>query len=206
MMRFRQLPLVAAMAWPFAVSAGVESLSSEEMVDTYIKDSAIIVVPRRVDPAPQPSRETVIQTITISPGEAVISEAEIERNRQRILNSREGSLRDAEALAEEQMVRNALLRPLDQLAGLQPAAQTQPDLPALVYGQRPTVPDVPFTETYLNNQLGLAFDGQNLTFSIGNLPGVSQINVPQAINEGPLQLNPRPGGGFDLTIAVPEAR
>jgi hypothetical protein len=44
-----------------------------------------------------------------------------------------------------------------------------------------------------------------VNFTIGNnLPGVDQIDVPEAINEGPVQLQPRAGGGFDLSIAVPD--
>lgn len=210
MPRFRPLPLIAALALPLAASAGVETLSSEEMVDTYIKDSAIIVVPRRQEPAPRPAprpkADSVIQTITISPGEPVITEAEIERIRLRIQATRNASLGEAETLAEEQLVRDTLNRPLDRIAALQPNLQTPPALPNLIFGQRPDIPDQPFTETFLNNQLGLNFDGQNLTFAIGNPPGINQINVPQAINEGPVQLIPRPGGGFDLKIAVPEAR
>lgn len=206
MMRFRQVPLIAAIAVPLAASAGVETLSSEEMVDTYIKDSAIIVVPRQVEPEPKLEPETVIQTISISPGEPVITEAEIERIRMRIRESQQASMETAEALAQEQLVRETLNRPLDRIAALEPNVQTQPLPAAPIFGQRPEIPDQPFTETFLNNQLGLNYDGQNLTFSIGNPPGVNQINIPQGINEGPVQLTPRPGGGFDLSIVVPEAR
>ncbi len=56
----------------------------------------------------------------------------------------------------------------------------------------------------LNDQLGIGFDGQNLNFSIGNPPGIDRINIPQGINEGPINLTPRPGGGFDLSIQVPD--
>ncbi|MAL96838.1 MAG: hypothetical protein CL583_00130 [Alteromonadaceae bacterium] len=202
----RALLFLAVLSAPVSAIAGVESLSSEEMVDTYVKDSAIIVVPRQRDVTAQPERDQVIQTISISPGEPVITETDMARVRERILASQRASMRDTEALAREQQIRDTLDRPLDELAAIQPTMQTMPEMPNLVYGQTPQIPDEPFTETYLNNQLGLAFDGQNLQFSIGNLPGVSQINIPQGINEGPIQLTPRPGGGFDLNIAVPDAQ
>ncbi|QCF26224.1 hypothetical protein [Hydrocarboniclastica marina] len=202
----RALLFLAVLSAPVSAIAGVESLSSEEMVDTYVKDSAIIVVPRQRDETAQPERDQVIQTISISPGEPVITETDMARVRERILASQRASMRDTEALAREQQIRDTLDRPLDELAAIQPTMQTMPEMPNLVYGQTPQIPDEPFTETYLNNQLGLAFDGQNLQFSIGNLPGVSQINIPQGINEGPIQLTPRPGGGFDLNIAVPDAQ
>lgn len=202
----RTLPLLTMLVLPAAAFAGVESLSSEEMVDTYVKDSAIIVVPRQMDASPRPSEAPVIQTISISPGEPVITETDMARIRERIRESQRASIRDTEALAREQQIRDTLARPLDGLAALQPTLQTMPEMPSPVYGQTPQIPDQPFMETYLNNQLGLGFDGQNLQFSIGNLPGVSQIDIPQGINEGPVQLIPRPGGGFDLNIAVPDAQ
>lgn len=202
----RALLFLAVLSAPVSAIAGVESLSSEEMVDTYVKDSAIIVVPRQREERAQPSRDQVIQTISISPGEPVITETDMARVREQILASQRASMRDTEALAREQQIRDTLNRPLEELAAIQPTMQTMPEISNLVYGQNPQVPDQPFTETYLNNQLGLGFDGQNLQFSIGNLPGVSQINIPQGINEGPVQLTPRPGGGFDLNIAVPDAQ
>jgi hypothetical protein len=183
--------------------AGVQTLTSNEMVDTYIKDSAIIVVPR----APQKSdeeRTRIIQSLTISPGAPELTEAEEEAYRdawQRYMN--EGKA-DALSSAEDEFLRRALLLQQEELARAQPASDFTPRTLPLIFGQQAQIPDEPFTQMFLNDQLGIAFDGQNLNFSIGNPPGINQVQIPQAINEGPISLIPRPGGGFDLSIAVPD--
>ena len=69
---------------------------------------------------------------------------------------------------------------------------------------RYTVPEGDFNFSYVGNDLGLSRTNDQLTFSIGNLPGVQPINLPQGINEGPLQIVPRADGGFDLTINIPQ--
>ena len=183
--------------------AGVQSLSQEEMVDTYIKDSAVIIVPREKRKS-EADRRRIIRALTISPGEPVISEAEEEADRDALQRYLEESNEDALAAAEEEFVRKALLLPTDQLSQVVPPVDCTPLIPPIIFGQQAEIPEEPFTQTFLNDQLGLAFDGQNLTFSIGNPPGIDQIRLPQGINEGPIQLTPRPGGGFDLSIAVPE--
>lgn len=183
--------------------AGVQSLSQEEMVDTYIKDSAVIIVPREKRKS-EADRRRIIRALTISPGEPVISEAEEEADRDALQRYLEESNEDALAAAEEEFVRKALLLPTDQLSQVAPPVDFTPLIPPIIFGQQAEIPEEPFTQTFLNDQLGLAFDGQNLTFSIGNPPGIDQIRLPQGINEGPIQLTPRPGGGFDLSIAVPE--
>ncbi|MBD3656157.1 MULTISPECIES: hypothetical protein [Marinobacter] len=183
--------------------AGVQSLSQEEMVDTYIKDSAVIIVPREKRKS-EADRRRIIRALTISPGEPVISEAEEEADRDALQRYLEESNEDALAAAEEEFIRKALLLPTDQLSQVVPPVDFTPLIPPIIFGQQAEVPEEPFTQTFLNDQLGLAFDGQNLTFSIGNPPGIDQIRLPQGINEGPIQLTPRPGGGFDLSIAVPE--
>ncbi len=183
--------------------AGVQSLSQEEMVDTYIKDSAVIIVPREKRKS-EADRRRIIRALTISPGEPVISEAEEEADRDALQRYLEESNEDALAAAEEEFIRKALLLPTDQLSQVVPPVDFNPLIPPIIFGQQAEIPEEPFTQTFLNDQLGLAFDGQNLTFSIGNPPGIDQIRLPQGINEGPIQLTPRPGGGFDLSIAVPE--
>ena len=107
-------------------------------------------------------------------------------------------------VAEEEFLRRALLLPVDELARAQPPADFTPRTLPIIFGQQPEIPDEPFTQTFLNDQLGIGFDGQNLNFSIGNPPGIDQIQIPEAINEGPITLTPRPGGGFDLSIKVPD--
>jgi len=189
---------LASPAW-----AGVQTMSSDEMVDTYVEDSAVIVVPRNQQKS-ETDRQKIIRALTISPGEPVITEAEEEAYREALQRYIEDGRKDALTDAEEEFVRRALLLPIDELASAQPPADFTPRTLPLIFGQQPEIPDEPFTQTFMNDQLGLGFDGKNLNFSIGNPPGLNQIQVPHGINEGPVTLTPRPGGGFDLSIAVPD--
>lgn len=195
------LALTGVMALP--VQAGVESLTSEEMVDTYVRDSAIIIVPRDQQ-KPQQERQRVIRSLTISPGEPAIQESEEQAYLNALRQYEELGKDEALERAREEFLRRSLFLPREELARAQPPANFQPTVSPIIFGQQAEIPDEPFSQTFLNDQLGIAFDGQNVNFSIGNPPGIDRINVPQAINEGPIQLTPRPGGGFDLSIAVPD--
>ena len=199
------LALTAATASCFSVGAlaGVSTLSSDEMVETYVKDSAVIVVPRQQQ-KPEEERQRVLRALTISPGEPVLTEAEEEAYRQALQRYQEEGKLDALENAEQELLRRALLLPQEELARNQPVADLTPNLPPVIYGQQVQIPEEPFNQSFLNDQLGIGFDGRNLNFSIGNLPGVDQINMPRGINEGGVQLTPRPGGGFDLSIPVPQ--
>ena len=183
--------------------AGVQTMTSDEMVETYVKDSAVIVVPRQQQKS-ETDREKIIRALTISPGEPVLSEAEEEAYREALQRYLDEGKKDALSDAEEEFLRRALLLPVDELARAQPPADFTPRTLPIIFGQQPEIPDEPFTQTFLNDQLGIGFDGQNLNFSIGNPPGIDQIQIPEAINEGPITLTPRPGGGFDLSIKVPD--
>ena len=193
--------ITAAIAAP--ATAGVQTMTSDEMVETYVEDSAVIVVPKDQQKS-EADRQRIIQTLTISPGEPVVTEAEEEAYREALQRYLEDDRKDSLTDAEEEFLRRALLLPVDELARAQPPAEFRPDIPQLIFGQQPEIPDEPFTQTFLNDQLGIGFDGQNLNFSIGNPPGIDRINIPQGINEGPINLTPRPGGGFDLSIQVPD--
>jgi hypothetical protein len=182
--------------------AGVQTMTSDEMVETYVQDSAVIVVPR-VQQRNEADRQRIIRALTISPGEPVLSEAEEEAYREALQRYMEDGKSDALSSAEEEFLRRALLLPTEELARAQPPANFAETIPQLIFGQQPQIPDEPFTQTFLNDQLGIGFDGQNLNFSIGNPPGIDRIDIPHGINEGPIQLTPRPGGGFDLSIQVP---
>ncbi|HET8801360.1 MAG TPA: hypothetical protein VFN01_09260 [Marinobacter sp.] len=182
---------------------GVQALTSDEMVETYVKDSAVIVVPREQQ-KPEADRQRIIRALTISPAEPEISEAEEEAYREALARYVKEGKADALESAEQEFLRRALLLPQEELARAQPPAEFTPTIPPLVFGQQAQIPDQPFQQTFLNDQLGIGFDGQNLNFSIGNPPGIDQIQIPRAINEGPISLTPRPGGGFDLSIAVPD--
>ena len=61
--------------------AGVQTMTSDEMVETYVEDSAVIVVPRQQQKS-EADREKIIRALTISPGEPVLSEAEEEAYRE----------------------------------------------------------------------------------------------------------------------------
>ncbi|MCS5561350.1 MAG: hypothetical protein NZ764_06650 [Marinobacter nauticus] len=183
--------------------AGVQTMTSDEMVETYVEDSAVIVVPRQQQKS-ETDREKIIRALTISPGEPVLSEAEEEAYREALQRYLDEGKKDALSDAEEEFLRRALLLPVDELARAQPPADFTPRTLPIIFGQQPEIPDDPFTQTFLNDQLGIGFDGQNLNFSIGNPPGIDQIQIPEAINEGPITLTPRPGGGFDLSIRVPD--
>ncbi|MBN7768931.1 hypothetical protein KUV44_00540 [Marinobacter daepoensis] len=183
--------------------AGVQTMTSDEMVDTYVEDSAVIVVPRQQQKT-EADRQKIIRALTISPGEPVLSEAEEEAYREALQRYLDDGKKDALSDAEEEFLRRALLLPVDELARAQPPADFTPRTLPVIFGQQPEIPDEPFSQTFLNDQLGIGFDGQNLNFTIGNPPGIDQIQIPQAINEGPISLTPRPGGGFDLSIQVPD--
>lgn len=183
--------------------AGVQTMTSDEMVDTYVEDSAVIVVPRQQQKT-EADRQKIIRALTISPGEPVLSEAEEEAYREALQRYLDDGKKDALSDAEEEFLRRALLLPVDELARAQPPADFTPRTLPIIFGQQPEIPDEPFSQTFLNDQLGIGFDGQNLNFTIGNPPGIDQIQIPQAINEGPISLTPRPGGGFDLSIQVPD--
>ena len=193
--------ITAAIAAP--ATAGIQTMTSDEMVETYVEDSAVIVVPKDQQKS-EADRQRIIQALTISPGEPVVTEAEEEAYREALQRYLEDDRKDSLTDAEEEFLRRALLLPVDELARVQPPAEFRPDIPQLIFGQQPEIPDEPFTQTFLNDQLGIGFDGQNLNFSIGNPPGIDRINIPQGINEGPINLTPRPGGGFDLSIQVPD--
>lgn len=199
-----------------ACLAGVKSLSSDEMVQTYIKDSAIIIVPQKKSEKEQAEEKkkqleeeenSVIKTLTISPGEPVVTESD----KQQVLNKQQQANSDqvsgAVQTAQQQLVKQTLQTPLDQISNAQPVPNFTPEITPVVFGQRNsvTIPDTPFTQSAFGNQLGLSYDGQKVTFSFGNnLPGVNQITMPQAIHQGGIDLTPKPGGGFDLSIAVPK--
>lgn len=192
-----------AVSFTSSLMAGVQTLSSDEMVETYVKDSAVIVVPKDRQKS-EADRRQILRSLTISPGEPVLSEAEEEAYREALERFQREGKSDALESAEEDFLRRALLLPQEELARVQPPKEFTPNIPPIVFGQQAEIPDEPFTQNFLNDQLSIGFDGQNLNFSIGNPPGIDNIQVPHGINEGPVTLTPRPGGGFDLSIAVPD--
>ena len=189
-----------------ALADGVRSLSQNEMVDTYIRDSAIVVSPRndRQARSIEESRVRAIRAL-VRPGEPIRTEAEETQTVMSMRDHRMASLDEAQRFAQQAFIRRTLASRTDQLEALQPRIDlslSQPSIPGIGV---PEIPQGAFSRNYYNDQLGLAFDGDTLNFTIGNnLPGVSRIDVPHGINEGPVQLTPRAGGGFDLSIDVPQ--
>ncbi len=202
----RHLPLLTAITGAIMsvpAGAGVQTLTSDEMVETYVKDSAVIVVPRQQQ-KPEADRRRILQSLTISPGEPVLTEAEEQAYRDAAQHYLGLSLDDALQQAEAEFLRRALLAPQDEIALAQPPEFFIPSELPIIFGDQLEIPDETFNQTFLNDQLSVGFDGQNVNLSIGSPPGIDQISLPQGINEGPITLIPRPGGGFDLSIRIPD--
>jgi hypothetical protein len=185
------------------VTAGVKSMSSDEMTETFIKDTTIIVTPAQKSEA-ESKRKKELTSLTISPGEAEKSEAEVQAEFEENKDEQDRQLDAAIANYDEQVKREMVLREINSAQLPQPdvsviyAERLQPNIPGFV------VPEGDFAYNFIGNQLGLSRDNNQLTMSFGNLPGIGDINLPRAVNEGPIQLAPRQGGGFDLIIDIPQ--
>lgn len=183
--------------------AEVTSLSSSELTETYIKDSTIIVTPKKQ----ADTQQKTYSSLTIAPienSDHAISELQ---NSQNHLSSTETSV-----LLNDETLRNASVDSVfnPELIVSIPNYQEliTPDIAEILDDPRYIVPEGDFDYKYVggtnSNNLGIGRSGDQFTFSIGNLPQIDQINLPHGINEGPLEITPRPGGGFDLTINIPE--
>ena len=183
--------------------AGVRSLTSDEMTETYIQDSTIIVTSAKRD-VDDEKKAKAYATLTISPGEAAQTEAEEQVEFEEFRDRQDQMVEGAVAAAEEQ-ARDATFALLEQNAILPPpevsgitAPRPMPNIPGFA------VPEGDFNYQFYGNQLGLGKVNDQLVMSFGNLPGIEDVNLPRAINEGPIQMTPRPGGGFDLIIDIPQ--
>ncbi len=183
------------------VSADVKSLTSSELTETYIKDSTIIVTPKRKKKDPQKKK---LGSITISPAEPEKTEEEERLEFAQILEETDAQTEGAILNVEEQLRELAFSTTGPQIEALRPKV---PDV-EFPYGTAPEFDFIDINENFtyapIGNDLGLSRTDNQLTFSFGNLPGVNTINMPQGINEGPVLLVPRQGGGFDLTIDIPQ--
>jgi len=185
---------------PVITQAEVKSLTSSELTETFIKDSTIIVTPKA---QPSQTKKKTYSSLTIAPIEN--NDIDIDQL-QRSQDHLSGSVTSVE-LADE-FLRNASVD-----SALTPAQavdietyQESITVPVaeLLDDPRYLVPEDDFDLSYIGKDLGLSRQNDQLTFSIGNIPGIDQINLPQGLNEGPLQIVPRAGGGFDLTINIPQ--
>lgn len=181
----------------------VTSLSSSELTETYIKDSTIIVTPKKQ----AETQQKTYSSLTIAPIENTdqdISELQNSDNHQ------SGTV--TSSLLNDEILRNASVDSVfsPEIAVNIPSYQEliTPSIAEILDDPRYTVPEGDFDYTYMgganSNNLGIAREGDKFTFSIGNLPQIDNINLPQTVEESPLQIIPRAGGGFDLTINIPE--
>lgn len=201
--RFPTLLLCTACLMPSLSFAEVTSLSSSELTETYIKDSTIIVTPKKQ----ANTQQKTYSSLTIAPIENNDQDISELQNFQNHMNSTETSV-----LLNDEILRNASVESVfaPELVVNIPTYQEliTPPVAEILDDPRYAVPEGNFDYTYVgganSNDLGISRQGDQFTFSIGNLPQIDTINLPEAINEGPLQITPRDGGGFDLTINIPD--
>lgn len=186
--------------------AEVKSLSSSELTETYIEDSTIIITPKQ---APLTQQKTVT-SVKVSPGD----------NKQQDYIQLESSDIHQESGStafelDDDLLRNAAIEsainPIPQLDIPSYEERTTVPVADILNDERYRAPEGDFDFDYIGadtgvqlTDLGLSRTADKLTFSIGNLPGIEQINLPHGVNEGPVDIVPRPGGGFDLTIDIPQ--
>jgi len=185
---------------PFASQAEVKSLSSSELTETYIRDSTIIVTPRKNK---QQTTKKTYSSLTIAPVQNNDLDIEELRRAQAHNTGTEVSFALSDDSLREASIESTLSADQTVFVPTYQEVTTVP-IAELLDDPRYTVPEGDFDFSYVGNDLGLSRTNDQLTFSIGNLPGVQPINLPQGINEGPLQIVPRADGGFDLTINIPQ--
>ena len=185
---------------PLLAHAEVKSLSSSELTETYIKDSTIIITPKKS--APKTTQKTV-SSLTIAPIEN--NDGDI----QELQNAQQHQLGTETAFElNDELMRNATvasaLSPMEEV--IIQSYQESITLPIadILNDERYRVPEGNFDFDYVGNNLGLSRTDEQITFSIGNLPGIDRIDLPFGVDEGPLQIVPRSDGGFDLTINIPQ--
>ncbi|MFV1873717.1 MAG: hypothetical protein ACMZ64_10390 [Oleiphilus sp.] len=195
--------LLSSFLFPVLSQAEVTSLSSNELTETYIKDSTIIVTPTKQ----ANTQQKTYSSLTIAPIENTDQDITELQNSQNHMSSTTSSV-----MLNDEILRNASVDSVfaPELVVNIPTYQEliTPPIAEIFDDPRYAVPDGNFDFTYVggtnSNNLGISRVGDQFTFSIGNLPQIDTINLPQAIDEGPLQITPRDGGGFDLTINIPE--
>ncbi len=193
--------VIAGTLFASSLQAEVTSLSSSELTETYIQDSTIIVTPKQQKS--NDTRQTSYSSLTIVPIESTEQDFAALEHSDSHLDGSETAFALSDELLRNTNVQSALspLEPIEiqsyRDANTQPVADVLDD-------ERYRPPTGNFDIDYQGKDLGLSRDGQQLTFSIGLPPGVEPVNLPYAIDEGPLQITPRVGGGFDLTINIPQ--
>lgn len=202
------LKLTTPLLWtafilPNLSMAEVSSLTSSELTETYIKDSTIIVTPKKQSN----TQQKTYSSLTIAPIENNDQDFSELQNSQNHVSGATTSV-----LLNDEILRNASIDSVfaPELVVNIPSYQEiiTPPIAEILDDPRYAAPEGNFDRTYIGgtnlNSLGISRTEDQFTFSIGNLPQLDTINIPEAINEGPLQITPRDGGGFDLTINIPE--
>lgn len=188
---------------PFTGHAEVKSLTSSELTETYIKDSTIIVTPKKNKNTPIKKKQTY-SSLTIAPVEN--NELDIEELRRS--QSHNTGTEVSFALSDDSLREASIASTLSPELGLEiPTYQEYTTIPIAELRDDPryAVPDGNFDFDYLGDNLGLSRTDNQLTFSIGNPHSdIGRITIPENFNEGPLQIVPRADGGFDLTINIPQ--
>jgi len=186
---------------PITVQAEVKSLTSSELTDTYIKDSTIIVTPKKKKNV---AKKKTYSSLTIAPVENTIIDIDQLKSSQDHLDGKQTAFELTDEILRNASVESAL-NPLQEVE-IQSFQETiTKPIAELLDDPRYTVPEGDFEIPYMGDRLGLSRQGDQLKFSLGsNIPGIENVNLPQGINEGPLQIEPRVGGGFDLTINIPQ--
>lgn len=191
---------IAAAQFITPAQAEVKSLSSSELTETYIQDSTIIITPKK---APE-TRTRSVSSLTIAPVERTDQDIQELENAQQ---HRDGTLTSFEL--DDDTMRSASVDAAINPAVLPEVApyedpQFSTPIADIFDDERYRAPDGNFDIEYAGQDLGLSRSENQLTFSIGNLPGIDKIELPHGIDEGPLQITPREEGGFDLTINIPQ--
>lgn len=197
------LVLSTLTALPFTVLAEVKSLSSSELTETFIKDSTIIVTPKQQQNA---TRQQTITSLTISPHDLSESEIEDVKHSANHLKNVTTAISLSDDLMRNTAVQDAVVLATTQLE-IPSYDEINAPLPVaeILNDSRFAVPEGnEWARMYAGNELGISLNGDKFTFSIGNPVGVNDIHIPEAVHEGPVDIVPRAGGGFDVTITVPD--
>jgi hypothetical protein len=204
--KFLSATILLAFISPYS-SADVKSLTSTELTQTYIKDSTVIITPKvkKHSESQSTKKDKSLASLTISPGEEPITPAEKQYEFGKINQESHSQIKGAIANADEQNREAAFALNTTAIASAQPSVPSVTfqnaragGIPGLV------IPKGDFNMNFLGSQLGLSRTGDQLKFSFGNIPGIGAIKAPQSINENGIKLQPRQGGGFDLTFTVPK--
>jgi hypothetical protein len=197
------MAILAATAAGFALSghAEIQTMSSGEMTETYVKDSTIIVTPAKEIEQPKQ-----VVTYTITPGEPIKTDAELQSELENAVNQSRETIDAANLAAFE----------VDDKFATLPSPQVE--FPPLIPREMPfgiQVPEGAFTFQDLIGQTGsgalpygdqLNFgsaDGQQFVLTIGNIPGYDPVNLDQSYKGQFLELQPRDTGGFDIILTRP---